>query len=91
MEFDYSLLYLLLFMTPNTSLAYCGGLTLASRQTPTQSLTPLLSETRGENKMEKLMGWDEGREIIYKLQLQANQTQPGGNLLPTKIDLGRKK
>lgn len=37
-------------------LAGCGGFTLAGCQTPTQTLSlPLLS--RGENEVEKLMGW----------------------------------
>uniref|UniRef100_A0A8B9MQ36 VRK serine/threonine kinase 1 n=1 Tax=Accipiter nisus TaxID=211598 RepID=A0A8B9MQ36_9AVES len=35
---------------------WCGRLTLAKGQTPTQPLTPLLSGTKGENRMRKCMG-----------------------------------
>lgn len=35
---------------------WCGRLTLAKGQTPTQPLIPLLSWTKGENRMRKCMG-----------------------------------
>jgi len=47
-----------------TSALTCGGLALAHNNV--HSL-PLLIRTRGENRMKKLVGRDEDREITYQL------------------------
>lgn len=47
-------------------LCFCGGLTLAGCQTPTQPLSHSLSSAGGqaeENKMKKLLDWHEDREV----------------------------
>lgn len=54
---------------------FCGGLTLAGFQTPTQPLSPFASSKgRAENKMQKPVGQDKDWEITYQLQSRANQT-----------------
>ena len=44
-----------------TCVDVCGGLALVGCQVPTQPLAhPPSSARRGENKMKKLMGWENG-------------------------------
>lgn len=61
---------------------FCGGLTVAKDQTPTQ--TPPSSAVQGEKigrpaGTRKLMGKDKGRGIAYQLLLRVNQAQLGEN------------
>jgi len=55
-----------------------GGLALAKGQATSLSLC-LLHRTRGEKKMEELIGQDKYKEITFQLLSQAKQTQIGEN------------
>lgn len=72
----------------------CGGLTMAGCQAPTQSLSfPVLSRTRGENKIKNLKTQDIDREMDYLAIIIKNKTDaPSGKLIysPSELD-GEKK
>jgi len=53
---------------------WCGRLTLAKGQTPTQPLVSLLSGAEGENRMRILMGQYKDGEIAYHLLLWAKHS-----------------
>ena len=59
--------------------SYCGGLTLASFQVPTEVLCHSPSSTgQGERKYaERLVGWDKDREATQQLLSRAEETQIG--------------
>lgn len=57
-----------------------GGLALAGCQAPTELLSlRFLKRSGGENRIKKLVGRDEGRDITFQLPSWAKQTLHGEN------------